>query len=39
MGLFKKHKDPVGEMEKDHVHEENGMENDIQADVDAVTKK
>ena len=39
MGLFKKHKDPVVEMEKDLVHEENGMEHDIQADVDAVMKK
>ena len=39
MGLFKKQKDPVVEMEKDLVHEENGMEHDIQADVDAVMKK
>ena len=39
MGLFKKQKDPVVEMEKDLVHEGNEMEHDIQADVDAVMKK
>ena len=39
MGLFKKHKDPVVEMEKKLVHGENEMEHDIQADVDAVMKK
>ena len=39
MSLFKKHNDPVTETEKNLVHEENGMEHDIQADVDAVMKK
>ena len=39
MGLFKKHNDPVKETEKNLVHEEVGMEHDIQADVDAVMKK
>ena len=39
MSLFKKHNDPVTEAEKNLVHEENGMEHDIQADVDAVMKK
>ena len=39
MSLFKKHNDPVTESEKNLVHEENGMEHDIQADVDAVMKK
>lgn len=38
MGLFKKHNDPVKETEKNLVHEEVGMEHDIQADVDAVMK-
>ena len=39
MGLFKRHNDPVKETEKNLVHEEVGMEHDIQADVDAVMKK
>ena len=39
MSLFKKHNDPATETEKNLVHEENGMEHDIQADVDAVMKK
>ena len=39
MSLFKKHNDPVTEAEKNLVHEESGMEHDIQADVDAVMKK
>lgn len=43
MGLFKKQKDPILEMEKEMEHEvtelEHEIENDIQADVDAVMKK
>ena len=43
MGLFKKQKDPILEMEKEMEHEvnqlEHDIENDIQADVDAVMKK
>ena len=43
MGLFKKQKDPILEMEKEMKREVNQLEhdteNDIQADVDAVMKK
>ena len=43
MGLFKKQKDPIVEMEKEMKREvnqlEHDIENDIQADVDAVMKK
>ena len=39
MSLFKKHKDPIEEMEADLVHDVHELERDIQADVHAVMKK